>query len=243
MRLKKSANLILGATLALCLSVIGGDASRGATQETESTVPELVSFHDIIYPIWHTAYPQKDYAALRGFAPEVKKLAEKIYAAKLPGILRDKEAKWKQGLEDFKSAVDGYVAAASGTDDEALLNAAEDLHAKYEMMVRIIRPVLKEVDAFHKVLYIVYHKYLPNKDYESIKSVSEEMALKAEAITKASLPKRLESKSELFRQAASELYESAKMLVEIAKSGEEVNIETAVEKVHTRYQSLEKIFD
>jgi len=243
MRLIRIANLTLAISLALSFGATLRAFSQEANQETESTVPELTNFHDIIYPIWHAAYPQKDYAALRGFAPEVKSLAEKIYTAQLPGILRDKEAKWKQGLEEFRSAVEGYIAAAAGEDDKALLDAAELLHAKYEMMVRIIRPVLKEVDAFHKVLYVVYHKYLPDKDYESIKSASEEMALKAEAITKASLPKRLESKSEPFAQAASELYESAKKLAEIAKSGEGAAIETAVEKVHACYQSLENIFD
>ncbi len=241
MRITKTANLAFILFLVFGIGAVA--AAPAAIQETESTVPELVRFHDIIYPIWHTAYPQKDYAALRSFAPEVKSLAEKIYAAQLPGILRDKEAKWKQGLEELKKTVDNYLAASAGEDDEALLNAAEDLHSKYEMMVRIIRPVLKEVDAFHKVLYIVYHKYLPDKDYESIKAVSEEMVIKAEAVAKASLPKRLESKSGQFTQAASELFEFTKVLAEVAKLGEGPAIEKAVEKVHTSYQNLVKIFE
>jgi len=62
------------------------------SQETESSIPELAPFHDVIYPIWHTAYPEKDYVALRKYVPEVRSLAEKIYGAKLPGILRDKES-------------------------------------------------------------------------------------------------------------------------------------------------------
>ncbi|MGQ9673745.1 MAG: hypothetical protein ACUVV5_11565 [Candidatus Aminicenantales bacterium] len=211
--------------------------------ETESTVPELVRFHDVIYPIWHTAYPEKDYATLRQLASEVKNLAEKIFTAQLPGILRNKETKWKEGLEELKSAVQGYLAAAAGEDNEALLHAAELLHAKYELMVRIIRPVLKEVEAFHKVLYVVYHKYLPNKDYERIASVSEEMMSKAEAITQATLPPRLQAKANQFTAAAIQLFESVRALVEIAKSGEDSAIETAVENVHVCYQNLEKIFD
>jgi hypothetical protein len=173
----------------------------------------------------------------------VKSLAEKIFAAKLPPILHEKQAKWDQGLAELKKAVEDYQSAAAGTDDDALLNAAEALHSKYEMMVRTIRPVLKEVDAFHKVLYVVYHKYLPNKDYEGIKSSSEDMILKAEAITKAALPKRLEAKTEAFTSAAADLYETTKALAEAAKSGQGSGIEAAVETVHTRYRALEKIFD
>src|SRR4030042_3984569 len=138
-------------------------------QETESTVPELTAFHDIIYPIWHTSYPDKDYAALRSYAPEVKRLAEGIYSAELPGILHEKQAKWDQALAELRKSVDSYLSAAAGTDDAAPLGAAEVLHARSEMMVRRIRPVLREVDDFHKTLYVVYHKYLPDKDYARIK--------------------------------------------------------------------------
>jgi len=212
-------------------------------QETESSVPALTAFHEIIYPIWHTAYPDKDYAALRSFAPDVKKLAENVYAAELPGILRDKQAKWDQALDELRKSVDAYLAAAAGSDDAVLLDAAEVLHARYEMMVRTIRPVLREVDTFHKTLYVVYHKYLPNKDFGKIAEVSADMLAQAEAITKTSLPKRLESKTQAFSAASLELHEATTALVEAGKSGEGKAISAAVEKVHTKYQALEKIFD
>jgi hypothetical protein len=41
---------------------------------TESTVPALLDFHEVIYPIWHDAYPAKNYSALRGYAPRVKEI-------------------------------------------------------------------------------------------------------------------------------------------------------------------------
>lgn len=241
--MKKISRLATFLFLLLFAGFLVGAQENAPAQETESTVPELVAYHDIIYPIWHTAYPEKDYAALRSYAPEVKSKAEKIYNAELPGILREKEAKWRQGLAEFKKAVDDYVSAASGPNDEALLNAAEVLHAKYEIMIRIVRPVLKEVDDFHKVLYVVYHKYLPNKDYEKIKASTEELTLKAEAVTKATLPKRLEARAEKYNLAATELYEAAKALGETAKIKEGKAVEDAVETVHTKYQNLEKVFE
>jgi len=213
------------------------------TEETKSTVPELSAFHEIIYPIWHTAYPDKDYAALRSYAPEVKRLAENIYAAKLPGILHEKQAKWDQALAELREAVDAYLSAAAATDDAALLEAAEVLHTRYEMMGRTIRPVLAEVDDFHKTLYAVYHKHLPNKDYALITEASGDMVTKAEAIAKATLPKRLESKTQVFSQAARELLEATKALAETAKSGQGEAIAAAVDVVHTKYQALEKAFD
>ncbi len=213
--------------------------AAGQARETESTVPELSAFHEVIYPIWHTAYPEKDVAALRSYAPEVKSGAEKIAAAKLPGILRERQAKWDQGVAELRKTVGAYLAACAGRDDAALLSAAETLHSRYEMLVRIIRPVLKEVDEFHKVLYVVYHKYLPDKDTGKIKEASGDLTAKAEAITKASLPKRLESKTAAFQKAAADLNEAVKSLA----SAPEASLAAAVETVHTRYQELEKVFE
>jgi hypothetical protein len=213
------------------------------TEETESQVQELSDFHEIIYPIWHTAYPEKDYAALREFVSEVNRLAKNLFEARLPGILRDKKTKWDEGMEQMKKAVDDYNEAASGDDDQALLDAAEALHAKFEMMVRLIRPILKEMDDFHKVLYVVYHKYLPDKKFDEINAVSDDLIQKAEAVSKATLPKNLEGKAEEFSAAAKELWEASQKLKETCLAEDKEAIERAVEHLHTKYQDLEKIFD
>jgi hypothetical protein len=213
------------------------------TAETESRVPELSAFHDVIYPIWHTAYPEKDYDALRKFVPEITRLADGLYTASLPGILRDKKARWEAGLEEMKKAVDNYSRAASGEDNLTLLNAAEDLHANYEMMVRIIRPVLKEVDEFHKTLYTVYHKYLPNREFGKIGSATPDLIVKSEAIVNAKLPQRLEAKNEQFASAAQELLAAAKVLEKECKTQDPEAIQRAVDILHSRYQNLEKIFE
>ena len=213
------------------------------SSEINSEVKELYNFHEIIYPIWHTAYPEKDYKALRSFLPEVNKLAGDLYSAKLPGILRDKQEKWDNGITEFKNAVAEYNESAKGSDDEELLKAAENLHAKYEMMARIIRPVLKEVEEFHKVLYIVYHKDLADKNFDAIKTASKQFITKADAITKAKLSRRLENKTYKFKLAASDLLNAAQELEKVCNEGSNQEINVAVNKLHSKYQVLEKIFD
>jgi len=213
------------------------------TAETKSEVPELTAFHDVIYPIWHTAYPDKDYKALRSFVPQINELAAKIYGAKLPGILREKEAKWKEGVAQLKKSVDDYNAAAAGNDDQALLKAAEALHAKYESLVRTLRPVLKEMDDFHQILYVVYHKYLPNKEYDKIRGAGADLVAKAEAVTKATLPTKLEAKAGAFKTAAGELLEAAKALDAAGQAHDHTGMEKGVDTLHAKYQALEKLFD
>src|ERR1035437_9761239 len=138
--------------------------------ETETKIPALEDFHEVIYPIWHTYYPEKDYKSLRGVREDINTKAGKIYSVKLPGILREKQTKWDTGITDFKKAVIAYNDIVKGKDDKGLLDAAEKLHSKYEMLIRIINPSLKEIDNFHKTLYVIYHKYLQEKDYKKINS-------------------------------------------------------------------------
>lgn len=207
--------------------------------EIDSSVPELDNFHEVIYPIWHTAFPEKNYDMLRGFLAEVNDLASKIYSAKLPGILRDKQAKWDAGIKTFKAAVDAYNTAVNGTDNQALLDAAEKMHADYEMLVRTIRPLTKEIDEYHKLLYVVFHKYMPENDFTAIKNIANEMITKSEAIKTGKTTKKIESKKADFDKAVDELILETKTLLNVNQD----NFKSIVNKVHTKYANLEKIFD
>jgi hypothetical protein len=233
----------LNRSIVVCLIVLAAAAVPAMAQETESAVPELAAFHEVIYPIWHTAYPDKDIAMLKSLVPQVNELAAKVFAAQLPGILRDKQAKYDAGLAEFRKSVEAYNAAAKGADDKAMLDSAEVLHAKYEMLVRILRPVLKEMDDFHKVLYVVFHKDLPDKKWDNIRTAAPELKAKAEAVTLAKLSTRLEPKAESFKAAAAELVKAASTLAALGAEAKGEAIEEAVLKLHTRYQELEKIFE
>jgi len=180
---------------------------------------------------------------LKSLVPQVNELAGKVFAAKLPGILRDKQAKYDAGLAEFRKSVEAYNAAAKGTDDKALLDAAEVMHAKYEMLVRAIRPVLKEMDEFHKALYVVYHKDMPAKDWAAVRSAAPDLKAKADAVTQAKLPARLEAKAEAFAKASGELAKAAGVLAGLGAKADGAAVEQAVLKLHARYQELEKIFD
>ena len=210
--------------------------------DTESRVAELENFHEVMYPIWHTEYPANDYSALRGHKSEVITLAEKIYAANLPGILRDKKEKWQNGMVLFKKAVDEYSLQVIGDDNGLLMKAVENMHTQYEGLVRIIRPVLNEVDQFHKVLYVIYHTHLPAKNYAQINSLSSDLVLKAQAITKAVLPAKLSDKEKDFRSAAYSLLNASIELQENNRINKDGNTSKFVENIHSKYQRLEEIF-
>jgi hypothetical protein len=214
--------------------------------EISSDVPELYDFHDIIYPMWHNAYPAKDIKALKDFVPEIKSSMTKINNAKLPGILREREDKWKNQLKEFNNAAENYYKASSENNDKALLDAAEKLHYNFEMMVRVLRPVFKEIDDYHVTLYIIYHKLYPEKKYDEIGKQMDNLINKAVAITKIpndKLKKRLGGKTTDFDAVSKELYDATVALKEELKSKNEKKIDGAIQKMHSIYQKLDKLFN
>ena len=214
------------------------------SSEINSSVPELSDFHEVIYPIWHTAYPEKNYSMLKELLPDVNSGAEKIYSAILPGILRDKQTEWEEGVNKFRTSVERYNKAMQGTEDSEMLQSAEELHADFEMLVRIIRPVTKEVDEFHKVLYMIYHHYWPNKNREEFAKAVDDLEFRADELNTCVLPKWASDKSDKFKEQSEKLYDSVKKL-KVLKDAEadDSEIEKAIDNVHSNYVALEKLFD
>jgi len=235
-------NPILFAALLVASSLFAQDDEHSS--EVDSSVPELFEFHEVIYPIWHTAYPEKNYAMLKDMVPDVNSGAEKIFTAELSGILRDKSEEWNKGVLKFRSSVEQYNQAMQGTDEPEMLSAAEELHSDYEMLVRIIRPVTKEVDEFHKVLYMIYHHYWPNKNMEEFSKAVDDLELRAEELNKCVLPKWAAEKSDSFQEQSQKLYDSTKNLKTLKNSNaDDAELEKAIEDVHDNYVALEALFD
>jgi hypothetical protein len=212
--------------------------------EVTSSVQELSDFHEVVYPMWHTAYPNKDYALFKQLLPDVNAGVEKIFAAKLPGILRDKEKEWNAGLDKLRSSVTDYNKACEENNEAGMLASAEALHSNFEMLVRIVKPVTKEVDEFHKVLYMIYHHYGPNKNTEELSKAIDDLTMRAEELKNCVLPKWATDKKDDFTKAADELFNSTKELKELKDlKVDEKQLNAGIDKVHTNYQKLEALFD
>ncbi|MFH0988435.1 MAG: hypothetical protein V1799_00275 [bacterium] len=211
--------------------------------EVTAKVPELGKFHATIYKIWHTAWPKKDVEMLKSLLPEIEKGYQSLQTAKLPGILRDKKGAWDAKLAEIGETVKAYKASMEANDSEKLLKEAEKLHMQYEGMAKTINPILKEMDEFHQSLYTLYHYNMPQYDLEKIKGSVTELVAKMQPLNAAALPERLKSKTEKFTQARTELGESVKALAKVIDGKDKKAITTAIEKMHSNYQKLEKVFE
>lgn len=240
--------LFFTAVLALTISVpaLAQEAKPAKEEhsgETSATVPALTDFHEVIFTIWHTAWPEKNVTLLAELAPEVRRQGDILAKAQLPGILRDKEDAWRAGIEELETIVTDYDQASSPIDSARLLDAAERLHARFEGLVRVIRPPLKEVDAFHQVLYMVYHHYLPGRDEEKLTAAVKEMKEKMTVLDEAGLPERQKKREPAFTTARAKLSAAVKALDARLIELDFDAFVAAVEVVHTAYQELEQVFE
>ena len=205
-------------------------------------VPELASFHEVIFRIWHEAWPNKDTAMLKDLLPQVERGISQVASAKLPGILREKKDAWESGVSKLKESGAGYEAAVAAGDAARILDAAEDLHRRFETLMRLTRPALKELDDFHSSLYMLYHYYLPEYDIDKIRSSAEELSRKMQALNTATLPDRLQSKNLEFLQAREKLSESVTAFKESLRTNREETIKKAIDELHSNYQAVQSIF-
>lgn len=211
--------------------------------ETRAEVPALTAFHEVIYPLWHEAWPARDVAMMRQLLPQVQRHVEALEKAELPGILRDKREKWDSGLRRLREIVGRYERAAAGNDAAALADAVEELHAAYEGLVRLIRPVMKELDAFHQVLYRLYHHDWPGTRLDAVREDAAALANACQALSAAAVPKRFAHREAELRAAFAKLCAATEEL-RTAAAGDDVGVVgSAVEKVHAAYQAAESVFE
>jgi len=214
------------------------------TQEELSTsVPELSEMHDVVYPLWHTAFPDKDFALIKELLPQMDAMTQKLDEAELPGILREKQTVWDEGKQALKSTLEQLHQAVDGDNQEEMLKQTEAFHSAYESLVRTIRPLVAELDAFHQELYKLYHYHSPNEDLEAMRQTVATMLEKIVPLKSVQLPSRLAERQAEFDEAVGALDTELNLLAEVVKTNKKKEIAEAVEKVHTAYQNTEKIFN
>jgi hypothetical protein len=211
--------------------------------ELKAEVPALADFHEVIYPLWHEAWPSKNVAMMKELLPQVRTHVESVEKATLPGILRDKQKPWDEGVRALKASLVSYERAAAANDPQGLLDAVENLHARFEGLVRVVRPPMPELESYHVVLYEIFHKFMPAKQLASVRDASATLVARCETLAVANVPRRFAAKIEQFRSGATALCQATTELRDVSRTDDAEKIGRAVDTVHERYRSLAGLFE
>jgi prefoldin subunit 5 len=239
----KNDNILVMCMIALCLLAGSTIKANAETDEPQITanVPALDSLHESIYILWHNAYPKKDYALIKNILPKLGVSVSKLSESALPEILHSKKPKWDNEIKNLQNNLSALQKAVKEDKKESMLLTVESLHGSYEKLVRIIRPVLSELESFHEELYKLYHSYMPGNDIEKIKTIIPVMKMKIGLLKQARLPQNLADRQNKFDEAASRLETSLNELENITKTNGKEKIQSAVEKLHSEYQSIDAL--
>jgi hypothetical protein len=219
-----------------------GSVPEVSEAELTASVPELEAVHEFMQPLWHDAFPARDFAAIQELVPRFEPSLEALDAAELPGILQDKQADWDEGKVNLRDAFEGLKAAAEGGSEEEMLGYAETFHMVYEGLVRLIRPASPELDVFHQHLYAVYHHYGPGYDLEKIGAAARSMAASIPPLQDVELPSRLADHQEHYEMVVTELGEAVGALIATLENPSRDGVNAAIEAVHEVYVEIDGIY-
>lgn len=211
--------------------------------ELVADVPQLSAVHEFMQPLWHDAFPDRDFAKIQELVPEFEPTLAALGEVDLTGILQDKQEAWAEGKASLMEAFQGLKNAAEAGNEEEMLGYAETFHMGYERLVRLIRPLVPELEVVHQHLYGMYHYYGPGYDVEKIGNAAREMAAAIPALQAAELPSRLADHQEDFNTAVAHLGEAVNALVATLENPSRDAVDTGIEAVHSAYAAIEGIFD
>jgi hypothetical protein len=239
----KNANILVMCMIALFVLAGSTIKTNAETVDPQITanVPALDSLHESIYILWHKAYPKKDYELIKNILPELSVSVSKLSESALPEILHNKQAKWDVEIKNLQNNLNTLQKAVKEDNKESMLLTVESIHGSYEKLVRIIRPVLSELESFHEELYKVYHYYMPGNDIEKIKTTIPVMKMKIGLLKQARLPQNLSDRQNKFVEDVSRLETSLNELENLTKTNSREKIQSGVDKLHTDYQSLDAL--
>lgn len=236
--MKKHASWILAGSL-LAFAAL----PAAALSDASSSVPALTAFHEVIFPLWHEAWPKKDLALVKQLLPKVEEHVAALQKAELPPTLHAKQKGWEAGVKAVTVSAGEMKAALAAGKEQAALDAVEELHAGFEQLVRLLRPPLKELDAYHSVLYEVFHKAMPAKDVARVRALAQDLGARCQDLQAAKVPARFAAREEAVKKGVGELCSATGALAALPATAAPAEVEKAVDTVHTRYEGLAALFE
>lgn len=108
-------------------------------EATTSLVKEVDTFHELLHPLVHDAYPNKDFAAIKKALPELITSATKMKNANLPKGLSSKRDQYKRGAKKLLAQLKELNKKKATLNDESLGKKFMEMHDTFESIMDMVR--------------------------------------------------------------------------------------------------------
>lgn len=213
----KQLVLTLLAVIFMASMISAGEEACPADRAEKKGYNPFGEFHEILAPVWHSAYPEKDYDALLAAGPKFEEKLKLITSMK-PEFKSDyRHAQYDNNLKVFAMAVKRFADACREGDKEKAYELMPDLHNSFEMTASSLLPIsYPEFDGFVISFNLLYGSHIPNDNMEGIVGTSETLVEKVEKLTEETIPDELQDQKEdilsvfgQFRDMVSKIKEAA----------------------------------
>ncbi len=125
----------------------------------------------------------------------------------------------------------------------ALCGCKKEIQTKKEQaeVTEMKRPGVEGLREFHEVLFPVWHEFLPNGDYESIRKAVPEFKKSIEIVKKAELPLYYQHVKDEFEKKRENLALSIEKLDSVAQTKDDKKLEEAVENMHSAFEQMARV--
>ncbi len=116
-----------------------------------------------------------------------------------------------------------------------------DTKKKQVLVTEMEKPKVAGLEEFHEVLHSVWHTYLPNGDYQSIREVMPEFKRTLKTLMNAEIPGFYQHVQDDFEKKRQDLALAIENLDSVAKTGDDKELEKAVEDMHTAFALMARV--
>ncbi|MDF1543756.1 MAG: hypothetical protein P1R58_01495 [bacterium] len=189
--MRKSLLLSL-AVLLISAGAVVSQSSCPADRAAQHGYDPFGEFHHVLAPVWHEAWPEKEYDALFAAGPRFAELFEKIAAMKPQFKSETRLAKFNQLREEFGALVEKFAEAARQKDKEAVYAIMPELHDGFEMTAATLLPVhYPEFEGVVITLNLIRESHLPTKNMDGILGSTKTLVARMERLNEETIPEEL----------------------------------------------------
>lgn len=164
----------------------------------------IEKFHDVLAPVWHESWPEKDYDALIAAAPKFVKAFEAVAELDPKLKLESRQTRFEDNRKLFGELVEIYAEAARVRQNDLVYEIMPDLHDAFERTASSLLPVTyREIEAIGIIGGTILKVHLPENNKEGITGSTETLLRQANNLTDETIPEELQYfKKDISKQIA-----------------------------------------
>jgi hypothetical protein len=233
------------ALLLVCGTVFAGqeknaEAQCPANRAAEAGYNPFETFHSVMAPAWHGAWPKKDYDALFAAAPKFQEIMAEIMKMK-PELNETRMANFVAYRDDFAKIVKAYAEAAEKGDQEAVYALMPDVHEKFEQTASSLLPIhYPLVESIAMQARLITETHLPDNNKEGIVEATDKLAAQVEYLDEDSIPDELTGKKEVLMAQFADIQKIAAKMKECCDKDDMENYKVHAEAFDGRIKMIVK---